>query len=86
MRADLHGVVEAIAFSRETLRIIRQNLFWAFVYNVLGIPIAAGVLYPFTGTLLNPMIAAAAMSLSSVSVLANSLRLRRPHGAAGATA
>jgi P-type Cu+ transporter len=77
MRADLHGVVEAIALSRGTLRVIRQNLFWAFIYNVLGIPIAAGVLYPFTGLLLNPMVAAAAMSLSSVSVLANSLRLRR---------
>ena len=63
MRADLHGVVEAIALSRDTLRVIRQNLFWAFIYNVLGIPIAAGVLYPFTGMLLNPMIAAAAMSL-----------------------
>jgi P-type Cu+ transporter len=79
MRPDLHGVVEAIALSRETLRVIRQNLFWAFIYNVLGIPIAAGVLYPLTGTLLNPMIAAAAMSLSSVSVLANSLRLRARH-------
>ena len=77
MRADLHGVVEALALSRDTLRVIQQNLFWAFVYNVLGIPIAAGVLYPFTGMLLNPMVAAAAMSLSSVSVLANSLRLRR---------
>jgi P-type Cu+ transporter len=77
MRADLHGIVEAIALSRDTLRVIRQNLFWAFIYNVLGIPIAAGVLYPFTGMLLNPMFAAAAMSLSSVSVLANSLRLRR---------
>ncbi len=77
MRADLHGIVEAIALSRDTLRVIRQNLFWAFIYNVLGIPIAAGVFYPFTGMLLNPMFAAAAMSLSSVSVLANSLRLRR---------
>jgi len=84
MRADLHGVVEAIELSRDTLRVIRQNLFWAFVYNVLGIPIAAGVLYPFTGMLLNPMVAAAAMSLSSVSVLANSLRLRRRRGAPAA--
>src|SRR4051795_12237247 len=80
MRADLHGVAEAIALSRDTLRVIRQNLFWAFIYNVLGIPVAAGVLYPFTGWLLNPMLAAAAMSFSSVSVLANSLRLRRVPG------
>ena len=86
MRADLHGVVEAIALSRDTLRVIRQNLFWAFIYNVLGIPIAAGVLYPFTGMLLNPMFAAAAMSLSSVSVLANSLRLRRRRPARAACA
>jgi Cu+-exporting ATPase len=77
MRSDLNGVVDAIRLSRRTLRVIRQNLFWAFVYNVLGIPIAAGALYPFTGWLLNPMVAAAAMSFSSVSVLANSLRLRR---------
>jgi Cu+-exporting ATPase len=59
------------------MRNIRQNLAWAFVYNVLGVPVAAGVLYPFTGLLLSPMIASAAMSLSSVSVIANALRLRR---------
>ncbi|GAA4346270.1 heavy metal translocating P-type ATPase [Hymenobacter saemangeumensis] len=76
MRADLMGVVTAIALSRHTMRTIRQNLFFAFIYNVLGIPIAAGLLYPFTGWLLSPMLAAAAMALSSVSVLTNSLRLR----------
>ena len=77
MRNDLNGVAEAIRLSRRTLGVIRQNLFWAFFYNALGIPLAAGALYPFTGWLLNPMVAAAAMSFSSVSVLANSLRLRR---------
>ena len=76
MRADLHGVVTAIALSRQTLRTIRQNLFFAFVYNALGIPVAAGLLYPFFGILLSPMLAAGAMALSSVSVLTNSLRLR----------
>ncbi|MFS8886180.1 heavy metal translocating P-type ATPase [Synechococcus sp. H70.2] len=73
---DLRGVVAAIQLSRATLANIRQNLFFAFIYNILGIPIAAGALYPFTGWLLNPMLAGAAMALSSVSVVANALRLR----------
>ena len=74
---DLMGIVRARKLARATVRNIKQNLFFAFAYNVIGIPVAAGVLYPFTGTLLSPMIAAAAMSLSSVSVITNALRLRR---------
>jgi Cu+-exporting ATPase len=77
VRGDLGGIVRARKLSRATVRNIRQNLFLAFVYNLLAVPVAAGVFYPFTGTLLSPMIAAAAMSLSSVSVIANALRLRR---------
>lgn len=77
VRGDLRGIVKARLLSRSVMRNIRQNLFFAFIYNVLGVPVAAGVLYPFFGLLLNPMIAAAAMSLSSVSVIGNALRLRR---------
>ena len=77
VQGDLGGIVRARRLSRVTMRNIRQNLAWAFVYNVLGVPVAAGVLYPLTGLLLSPMIASAAMSLSSVSVIANALRLRR---------
>jgi Cu+-exporting ATPase len=76
LRSDLNAVPTAIALSRRTMRTMRQNLFWAFVYNVIGIPVAAGVLYPVMGVLLNPVIASAAMALSSVSVVMNSLRLR----------
>ncbi|MCR4331393.1 MAG: heavy metal translocating P-type ATPase [Sulfuricaulis sp.] len=76
MRGSLHGVADAIAISRATVRNIKQNLFGAFIYNVLGIPIAAGALYPFTGLLLNPIIAGAAMAMSSVTVVSNANRLR----------
>ncbi|MEO8896707.1 MAG: HAD-IC family P-type ATPase, partial [Rhizomicrobium sp.] len=76
VKGDLAGIVRARALSRATMRNIRQNLAFAFVYNIIGIPIAAGVLYPAFGILLNPMVAALAMSLSSVSVIANALRLR----------
>jgi P-type Cu+ transporter len=77
LRGDLRGIVKAIRLSRRVMRNIRQNLFFAFVYNALGVPIAAGVLYPFVKLLLSPIIASAAMSFSSVSVIANALRLRR---------
>jgi len=76
VKGDLRGIARARRLSRATLRNIRQNLFWAFAYNVLGVPLAAGVLYPAFGLLLSPMIASAAMSFSSVSVIFNSLRLR----------
>jgi Cu+-exporting ATPase len=76
IQGDLRGIVKARRLSRSTMRNIRQNLFFAFVYNALGVPIAAGVLYPFVGMLLSPIIAAAAMSVSSVSVVGNALRLR----------
>ncbi|EQD25927.1 copper-translocating P-type ATPase, partial [mine drainage metagenome] len=76
LHGDLAGILQARQLSIATMRNIRQNLVWAFGYNILGIPIAAGILYPFLGILLSPMIAAAAMSFSSVSVIANALRLR----------
>jgi Cu+-exporting ATPase len=77
LKGDLGGIVRARRLSRATMRNIKQNLFWAFIYNLLGVPVAAGILYPFFGLLLSPMIAAAAMSFSSVSVVGNALRLRR---------
>jgi Cu+-exporting ATPase len=77
VKGDLRGIVRARRLSRATMRNIRQNLFFAFVYNALGVPIAAGMLYPATGLLLSPMFASAAMTFSSVSVIGNALRLRR---------
>ncbi|MFQ5587166.1 MAG: heavy metal translocating P-type ATPase, partial [Thermodesulfobacteriota bacterium] len=77
MKSDILDVVKAYRLSAATIRNIKQNLFWAFGYNTIGIPIAAGVLYPFSGFLLSPMIAAAAMALSSISVVSNALRLKR---------
>lgn len=84
MRGDLRAAADAIALSRATMRTMRQNLFWAFIYNMVGIPVAAGVLSPAFGVVLSPVLASAAMALSSVSVVTNSLRLRRfaPHGGA----
>ena len=76
VKGDLNGILRAINLSRHTMSNIKENLFFAFIYNAVGVPIAAGVLYPFFGLLLSPMIAAAAMSFSSFSVIANSLRLR----------
>jgi len=76
LKGDLNGIVRARRLSEATMRNIKQNLFFAFAYNAVGVPIAAGILYPVFGLLLSPMIAAAAMSLSSVSVIGNALRLR----------
>ena len=76
VKGDLRGIVRARRLSRATMRNIKQNLFWAFAYNSLGVPVAAGVLYPFFGILLSPILAAAAMSFSSVSVIGNALRLK----------
>jgi len=76
LKGDLRGLAKAVSLSHRTMRNIRQNLFFAFAYNALGVPVAAGILYPFFGVLLSPIIASAAMSLSSVSVIGNALRLR----------
>jgi Cu+-exporting ATPase len=77
VKGDLAGIVRAIRLGRATMRNIRQNLFFAFVYNAVGVPVAAGLLHPWFGILLSPIIASAAMSFSSVSVIVNALRLRR---------
>jgi Cu+-exporting ATPase len=77
VKGDLNGIVKALKLSRAVMTNIKQNLFFAFIYNILGVPIAAGILYPFAGILLSPMIAGAAMSVSSVSVIANALRLKK---------
>ena len=77
IKENLTGVVSAVELSKKTVRTIKQNLFWAFIYNAIGIPIAAGILYPFFGILLSPIVASAAMAFSSVSVVSNSLRLKR---------
>ena len=75
--SDLSKLRDLVRLSRRTTAVIRENLFWAFIYNLLAVPVAAGILYPFTGFLLNPMVAAACMALSSVCVVSNSLRLRK---------
>jgi Cu+-exporting ATPase len=77
MSESLHRIPETFALAHRTLRVVKQNLFWAFAYNAAGVPLAAGILFPFTGLVLSPMIASAAMSFSSVTVISNALRLRR---------